>query len=198
MLRALPRTVLAFATLACLVATPGSVRADGSERPRDRELAPSLSTPISSLAGDSLWPIALEAEIVRIDTDDDARMRARPVLQRQRTVVPDGHELQLHSNVRTDHGRREFSLAVTAHQHPGDAIELEWSLHVHDADYRAASVSEYLLHRLQLSDALELGEPALKIARADIVSVRRDVHRQRVEIDGELHEIRIFARSLRG
>ena len=107
-------------------------------------------------------------------------------------------EVENCSAVRTDRGRREFALSVTAHQHPGDAVELEWSLQVRDAEYRKLDAPSYLLHRLQLSNVLELAEPTLKIARADIVSVRREGHTQRLEIDGELHEIRIFARSMRG
>lgn len=160
----------------------------------------SLTTPITGASLDAMWPIAVEVEIVRVDTDGETvpRTRSRAVLERQRSIVPDGHELHLHSAVRTDRGRREFALSVTAHQHPGDAVELEWSLQVRDAEYRKLDAPSYLLHRLQLSNVLELAEPTLKIARADIVSVRREGHTQRLEIDGEVHEIRIFARSMRG
>ena len=155
--------------------------------------ADSLATPITGPQLDALWPIRVEVEIVRIG--DDA---TRVVLPRQVATVPDGHDMKLTSVVQTDKGRREFEIDVIAHHHPGDAVELEWSLEVHEARYRPIGISGYLLHRLQLADALELGEVALKIARADIVSVGSEPMHDVVEIDGERHEIRIFARSVRG
>jgi hypothetical protein len=75
---------------------------------------------------------------------------------------------------------------------------LEWALEVTEARYRPIDVASYLLHRLQLDDVLELDEAALAIARADIVAVHDEPHRKQVVIDGELHEIRIFARAARG
>lgn len=153
----------------------------------------SLATPMTGPRVDALWPIHIEVEIVRLS--DGA---TRTVLPRHVARVPEGHDMRLSSVVRTDTGRREFDLGVVAHHHPGDAVELEWSLEVHEARYRPIGVSGYLLHRLQLADALELGDAALKIARADIVSVAGEPMHDVVEIDGERHEIRIFARSVRG
>lgn len=153
----------------------------------------SLATPMTGPQLDALWPIRVEVEIVRI-TDGDTRV----VLPHHVATVPDGHDMKLTSVVETDKGRREFELDVVAHHHPGDAVELEWSLEVHEARYRPVGFSGYLLHRLQLADALELGDAALTIARADIVSIAREPMHDIVEIDGERHEIRIFARSVRG
>jgi hypothetical protein len=153
----------------------------------------SLATPMTGARIDALWPIHIEVEIVRVA--DDA---TRTVLPLHVANVPDGHDMKLTSVVRTDTGQREFEIDVVAHHHPGDAVELEWSLQVHEARYRPIGISGYLLHRLQLADALELDDEALKIARADIVSVSGEPLRDVVEIDGEPHEIRIFARSVRG
>lgn len=153
----------------------------------------SLSTPITGPQLDVLWPIRVEVEIVRV-ADDGTEV----VMPRHVATVPDGHEMQLSTVTRTDKGQREFAIDVIAHHHPGDAVELEWSLEVHEARYRPIGMSAYLLHRLQLADALELGDSALKIARADIVSVVGVPMHKVVEIDGERHEIRIFARSVRG
>ena len=174
----------AIATLPLLVLLASSTRASAGE---------SLATPMTGPRLDALWPIHLEVEIVRLG--DDA---PRTVLPLHVADVPDGHDMKLTSVVRTATGRREFELDVIAHHHPDDAVELEWSLQVHEARYRPIGVSGYLLHRLQLADTLELDDDALKIARADIVSVVGEPMRNVVEIDGEPHEIRIFARSLRG
>jgi hypothetical protein len=146
---------------------------------------------------DVLWPIQVEVEIVRI-TADHTGDHTKSVLPRHVATVPDGHDMRLSSVVETDKGRREFDLGVVAHHHPGDTVELEWSLEVHEARYRPVGISGYLLHRLQLADALELGDESLQIARADIVSVAGEPMHDVVEIDGERHEIRIFARSVRG
>lgn len=174
----------AIASLPLLVLLATSTRASAGD---------SLATPMTGPRVDALWPIHIEVEIVRVA--DDA---TRTVLPRHVAQVPDGHDMKLTSIVRTETGRREFEIDVVAHHHPGDAVELEWSLEVHEARYRPIGISGYLLHRLQLADALELGDEALKIARADIVSVAGEPMHDVVEIDGERHEIRIFARSVRG
>lgn len=180
MLRAIA-TLPVLAAL-CFAASPGDA---------DAAAHGSLSAPISGPQLDALWPIDVDIEIVRLgDT-------AKSVLPRHRATVPDGHAMSLHSVVRTDRGQREFNLAVTPHHHPG-AVELEWSLEVSDARYRPIGVASYLLHRLQLDDVLELEDAALSIARADIVEVFDEPHHKQIVIDGEVHEIRIFARAARG
>ncbi len=152
----------------------------------------SLAAPISGMQLDALWPIDVDVEIVRLGDD------SRAVLPQHRATVPDGHRMSLHSVVQTDKGQLEFNLDVTPHHHPGDNVELEWSLEVTEALYRPIDFASYLLHRLQLDDVLELDEAALTIARADIVAVHDEPHRKRVVIGGQMHEIRIFARAARG
>lgn len=174
----------AIATLPLLVLLSISASASAGE---------SLATPMTGPQLDALWPIEVDVEIVRIADD-----QTRTVMPRHVARVPDGHDMKLSSVVETDKGRREFDLGVVAHHHPGDTVELEWSLEVHEARYRPIGISGYLLHRLQLADALELGDESLQIARADIVSVAGEPMHDVVEIDGERHEIRIFARSVRG
>lgn len=166
---------------ASLAATPTVASANGS-----------LAAPITGPSLDALWPIEIEVDIVRIDE------ATHTVLAPHRAKVPDGHAMTLESVVRTDSGERRFSLAVVPHHHPGGVVEVEWSLEVHQAKYRAIDAAQYLLHRLQLDDVLELEDPSLTIARADIVEIDGTVHRKEVWIGEELHEIRIFARAVRG
>jgi hypothetical protein len=174
----------ATASLPLLVLLAASTTASAGE---------SLATPMTGPRLDALWPIQIEVEIVRLTGDS-----AKSVLPLHVATVPDGHDMKLSSVVDTDKGRREFAIDVIAHHHPGGMVELEWSLEVHEARFRPIGISGYLLHRLQLADALELGDLDLKIARADIVSVASEPLHDVVEIDGERHEIRIFARSVRG
>ncbi len=154
----------------------------------------SLATPITGRDLSQLWPISVEVEIVRL-ADADSTQRA--MLPRQRARVPDGQRFELASAVRTGRGRRHFAINVVARHHP-DAIELEWNLEVSEAKYRTIGVGQYLLHRMQLADVIELDEPGLRIARSDIVTTRGEMVRERVVIDDEVHEIRISARSARG
>lgn len=154
----------------------------------------SLATPITGRPLTELWPLHVETQIVRLATDEAPE---RVVLD-HRARVPDGHAMTVDSTIRTPRGRRQFALQVVARNHPGDDVELEWTLDVSDATYRAVGWSGYVLHRLQLGEALELGEQVLVIARADIVATAGEPIRKRVEIDGEPHEIRMFARALRG
>lgn len=180
MLRAL--ATLPLLTALSFTAIPGDASANGS-----------LATPISGAQLDALWPIDVEIEIVKLDDDTTTS-----IVPRHSVTVPDGHATSVHAIVQTDRGRREFSLAVVPHHHPGERVELEWSLEVTEARYRPIDVAAYLLHRLQLDDVLELDEAGLAIARADIVAVRDEPHRKQVVIGSEVHEIRIFARAARG
>lgn len=164
----------------CLAASP-TASANGS-----------LAAPITGTSLDALWPIEIEVDIVRIDDGTHV------VMAPHRAKVPDGHAMSLQSVVRTDSGERQFTLELVPHHHPGDVIEVEWSLEVHQSRYRAIDAAQYLLHRLQLDDVLELEDPSLTIARADIVEIEGTVHSKEVWIGEELHEIRIFARAARG
>jgi len=160
----------------------------------DSSAAASLSTPITGRPLTELWPIAVEVQIVRL-ADDTTPER---VVLLHEAQIPDGHTMALDSTVRTPTGRRQFAMELVARNHPGDEIELEWALDVSEATYRATGWSGYVLHRLQLAPTLELGEQVLKIARADIVATAGEPVFERVTIDGEDHEIRMFARSRRG
>lgn len=164
----------------CLAASP------------DADANGSLAAPITGKSLDALWPIEIEVDIVRIDDG------VHTVMAPHRTKVPDGHAMALQSVVRTDSGERRFDIQLVPHHHPGDTIEVEWSLEVHQSQYRAIDAAQYLLHRLQLDDVLELDDPRLTIARADIVEIEGAVHSQEVWIGEDLHEIRIFARPARG
>lgn len=176
------------------IATLLACSAIASIVPHDVGARESLATPITGRDLSQLWPISVEVEIVRLG---DADLPQRTMLPRQRARVPDGHRFELASAVRTSRGRRHFSIDVVARHHP-DAVELEWNLEVRESNYRTIGVGQYLLHRMQLADVLELEEPGLRIARADIVTTRGETVRERVVIDGEVHEIRIIARSARG
>lgn len=177
---------IALAAAAVLVGAPAPAA--------DSAAASSLSTPITGRPLTELWPIAIEVQIVRL-ADDSAPER---VVMHHKATIPDGHAMGLESMVRTPTGRRQFAMEVVARNHPGDEVELEWSLDVSEATYRAVGWRGYVLHRLQLANALELGEQVLKIARADIVATAGEPVQRRVTIDGEDHEIRMFARSRRG
>jgi hypothetical protein len=160
--------------------------------------ADSLARPIVGTTVGELWPLEIEAEIVKLA--DDAREPASKdatVMPSQSVVVPDGRVVSLQRAIMTPSGRRLFALELTARHHPAGEVELEWALEVEEARYRPLSWSGYLLHRLQLGTSPELGPQVLKIARADIVSTSGDPVVDVVAIDGEDYEIRLFARSLR-
>lgn len=178
---------LALGVASLALAMPGPATANDAA-------ATSLATPITGRPLAELWPLEVDVQIVRLATADDPE---RVVLEYE-ARVPDGHEMTVDSTVRTPQGRRRFAMQIVARNHPSDEVELEYSLDVSEATYRAVGWSGYVLHRLQLGRALELGEQVLVIARADIVSTTGDVVRKRVQIAGEDHEIRMFARALRG
>lgn len=175
------RTLATLSLLFAVTLSPATAAANGS-----------LAAPISGARLDALWGIDVDIEIVRLGDEP------RTVLPRQRATVPDGHAMTFLAVVQTDRGEREFSLDVTPHHHPGDSVEVEWSLEVLEAHYRPIDIASYLLHRLQLDDVLVLDEAALAIARADIVAVHDEPLRKQVVIGSEVHEIRIFARAARG
>jgi hypothetical protein len=179
-------------TLALAVASAAFVMP--APAPANDATASSLATPITGRPLTELWPLELDVQIVRLATDTESE---RVVLEHS-ARVPDGHEMTIESTVRTPRGRRRFAMQVVARNHPADDVELEYSLDVSEATYRAVGWSGYVLHRLQLGRALELGEQVLVIARADIVATSGDAVRKRVQIAGEDHEIRMFARALRG
>jgi hypothetical protein len=162
--------------------------------PANDAVGSSLATPITGRPLTELWPLDVDVQIVQLATDD---LPERVVLSHE-ARVPDGHAMAIDSTVRTPRGRRQFAMQLVARNHPGDDVELEWTLDVSDARYRAVGWRGYVLHRLQLADALELGEQVLVIARADIVATAGEPVRKRVTIDGLDHEIRMFARALRG
>ena len=180
--------------LALALALAGTTIAVPATAPANDASATSLATPITGRPLTELWPLHVDVQIVQLATDD----RPERVVLEHDARVPDGHTMAIDSTVRTPHGRRQFAMQLVARNHPGDDVELEWTLDVSDARYRAVGWSGYVLHRLQLADALELGEQVLVIARADIVATSGEPVRKRVTIDGLDHEIRMFARALRG
>lgn len=162
--------------------------------------ANSLATPITGRQAQELWPIEVGVEIVRVRGDkavaDPESRRAVP-LPSQIVVVPDGHHLKFSAVVDTAKGRRRFELGVIPRHHP-TTIELEWDLEVRHASFSKIGVGDYLLHRLRMGQRLEHDEEQLKIARADIVTMPTDGLKERVELDGDIYEIRIFAQTTRG
>jgi hypothetical protein len=170
--------------------------------PADAVAGNSLATPITGRQVHELWPIEIEAEIVKVGATPQeirsARLRAGIVPLRSDPVqVADGHHMQFSSVVRTPRGVRRFELRLVPRHHP-DAVELEYDLEVSDADYEEIHVGHYLLHRLRMGPQLRLGEELLKIARSDIVETRGERFVQRFRIGADAYEIRIHARSLRG
>lgn len=162
--------------------------------------ANSLATPITGRQAQELWPIEVGVEIVRVRGDKaiagPESRRAVP-LPHQVVVVPDGHHLKFSAVVDTNKGRRRFELGVVPRHHP-TTIELEWDLEVRHASFSKIGVGDYLLHRLRLGQRLEHDEEQLKIARADIVTMPTDGLKERVELDGDVYEIRVFAQTTRG
>lgn len=154
--------------------------------------ANSLATPITSELQQALWPVELGVEIRRLDRDDEegAAIEAMPI---RTVVVPDGNRVEFSSAIWTPRGRRDFSIELAAHQHPRDEIEMEWDLVVEDAPYETVSVADYLLHRLRFGPRPDVGPDRVRVARADIITVKGEPHVELVDIDGENYEIRMFA-----
>lgn len=158
--------------------------------------ANSLATPITSELQQELWPVEVGVEIVEVDDgiSEGAPVEAMP---RRTVVVPDGNRTSFSSAIWTPRGRRDFTVDVAAHQHPREEIEVEWDLVVEDAPYQTVSVGDYLLHRLRFGPRPGVEADRVRIARADIVSVKDQLHVETVEIDGQAYEIRIFALTAR-
>ncbi|MCA9655352.1 MAG: hypothetical protein H6712_22220 [Myxococcales bacterium] len=159
--------------------------------------ANSLAVPITSELRQELWPVEIGVEIATADDEErpDAPIEILPL----RTVtVPDGHPVSFSSAIWTPRGRLDFEVEVAAHQHPREAMEIEWDLQVDGAAYETVSVGEYLLHRLRFGPRPDVGPQQVRASRADIVTVRGEPHLETVEIDGERYEIRIVALSVRG
>ena len=170
--------------------------------PADAVAGNSLATPITGRQVYELFPIEVQAEIVKVSASAhetrSARLRAGVVPLTTDTVqVADGHHMQFSSVVRTPRGLRRFELRLVARHHP-DSVELEYDLEVSDADYVQIDVGDYLLHRLRMGPRLELDDELLKIARSDIVETRGERFVQRFHVGADTYEIRINARSLRG
>jgi hypothetical protein len=182
------------AGLALALALATAMLAAPAIAPANETRASSLATPITGRPLTELWPLRVEVQIVRLASDGAPE---RVVLEHA-ARVPDGHAIAIDSTIRTARGRRQFAMEIVARNHPADDIELEWTLDVADSTYRAVGWSGYVLHRLQLGDALELGEQVLVIARADIVTTSGGVARKRIAIGEENYEIRMFAQALRG
>ncbi len=165
--------------------------------------ADSLATPITVQSADALWPLEVEVTIVPVDAadagtlDGDAPARGRSEITRK-VVVPDGLEVVLSEGLQTPRGKRRFEVKVVARHHPGHTVEIEWDLRVDEAEYRPLSWDKYLLHRLQLAEAAQLGDSLLKVARSDIVSTHGEPLRKQITLGEDAYEIRIMARSMRG
>lgn len=159
--------------------------------------ANSLATPITSELQQPLWPLEVGVQIVTADDEaaEHAPIEAMPF---RSVTVPDGQPVSFASGIWTPRGRLDFTVAVAAHQHPREQVEVEWDLIVEDAPYEQVSVGDYLLHRLRFGPRPDVGPKRVRASRADIVAVRGEPHVQSVEIDGQKYEIRIFALSVRG
>lgn len=153
------------------------------------------STFATSMFGDerdALWPIDLEVEISPLDApDDDHRVR-------RRVTITDGQWTSLSHVVETPQGLDQFELELTAHHHARSAIEIEYDLAVTETPYQRTTVADYVLYRLQLGPAPVLGKPALKAARADIVTTRGTPVLSTLTIGERRYEVRLSATRLRG
>lgn len=153
------------------------------------------STFATSMFGDerdALWPIDLQVEIMPLDAEDDQSRVHR------RVAITDGQWTSFSHAVETSRGLDRFELELTAHHHAQSAIEIEYDLAVIETPYERTTVADYLLYRLSLGPAPVLGEPALKAARADIVTTRGTPVLSTVTIDERRYEVRLSATRLRG
>lgn len=153
------------------------------------------STFATSMFGDereALWPIDLQVEILPVDAEDDEQRVHR------RVAITDGQWTSLSHVVETPQGLDRFEIELTAHHHAQSAIEIEYDLSVIETPYERTTVADYLLYRLSLGPAPILGEPALKAARADIVTTRGTPVLSTVTIGERRYEVRLSANRLRG
>lgn len=155
----------------------------------------SLSVPLFGDRSEALWPLQVGLEVVAVDSGE-------LVVPRRELVVSDGQHTIFSEVIATPRGSHGFELELVARHHAGDAIELEYDLHVRQARFQELTWTDYLLHRLALAPRPEVGPDALAAARADIIETREAVdepaHSQTVEVDGQRYEIRLYAASMRG
>lgn len=179
--------MLALFAFAALALPSPSSAADADEED-DNMLATSLFADERS----SLWPIDVSVDIMPLDHGSDEAAVHREV------VIADGQWTSFQDSVSTPNGVDAFELELSAHHHARSAIEIEYDLRVRETPYVKTSVGAYVLHRLKLGPAPVLGQPRLKVSKADIVSTRGTPVRRTVTIDDRRYEVRLSAVRLRG
>lgn len=154
--------------------------------------ASSFATSMFEDEREVLWPIDLQLDIKPLDatSDDDAVHRS--------VVITDGQWTSFHHAVKTPAGVDSFRVEMTAHHHARQAIEIEYDLEVQQTPYERTTVAAYVLHRLNLGPAPELGRKALQVAKADIVPTRGEPVLRTVTIGDRRYEVRLSATRLRG
>lgn len=186
-MRGTPRTrALALSTLAL---TLGAALFSGdatAATPGD-----SLSVPMFGDRSEALWPLKIGLEVRSVES-------GKIVVPRRELVVADGQHTTFSAAVATPRGRRVFDVELVARHHAGEKIELEYDLDVRQARFAELTWSDYLLHRVGLGPRPALGPDALAAVRADIVETATEVHSQRFSVDGDVYEIRLYAKSMRG
>ena len=151
--------------------------------------APALSVAMFTGESEALWPIALELQVV--DLEDE-----RVLLSHHATVV-DGQEIGVDEVGTTPTGERMFSLSATARHHVGESIEVDWELELHESGFADLDWENYLLHRFNLGPRPALDRPVLRSARADIVEVEREPHREEFSVGDHRYAVVIYARDAR-
>ena len=161
--------------------------------------ADSLATPITGQSVRELWPLDVDVEIVDVTPGQRNRTKGRlsRVLETQSVTVRDGHRLQFSTVVLTPKGQHRLELTVVPRHHP-ETVEVEWDLEVAESAYQRVGVEDYLLHRLGMGPSLRLEEEMLRVARSDIETTQNGRVRRRVQVDGQVYEIRIRAEVGRG
>lgn len=180
--------VLGISALAALIVPSPSAAAMADEDEDVNMLATSLFADERT----SLYPIDVSVDILPLDHDTDDASVHREV------VLSDGQWTSFHHAVETPAGVHAFELDLSAHHHARAAIELEYDLRVRETPYVKTTVGAYVLHRLKLGPAPVLGEPRLKVSRADIVETRGTPVRKTVTIGDRRYEVRLSAVRLRG
>jgi hypothetical protein len=151
--------------------------------------APALSVAMFTGEQETLWPIAMELKIVDLDADQ--------VLLSHEVVVVDGQEIGVDEVATTPTGERIFSVSATARHHVADTIEVDWELELHESGFADLDWEKYLLHRFNLGPRPALDRPVLRSARADIVEVQREPHREEFTVGDHRYAVLIHARDAR-
>lgn len=185
-MRALPATLL---TAAIALAITPAAHAD-THTPGE-----SFTAPMFGDRSETLWPLEVGVEILALSPGAGHAKTVIPLRQRS---IADGQHFFFTEVVDTPRGQRSFRIEVVARYHGGDKIELEYDLVVRQARFAELTWGDYLLHRLALGPRPELGPEVLAAARADIVETVGEVHGRRFSVDGDLYEIRLQAKSMRG